>query len=218
MHFEFLVEDVSGKRALDLLVPKLIGEQHTFEVHAYKGIGRIPKNLNAKSDPSKRILLDRLPQLLKGYGRTFHGYGNNFNAVLVVVCDLDDKCLKDFRNELLAVLANCDPVPTTRFCIAVEEGESWLLGDKEAVKMAYPTAKTTVLDSYTYDSICGTWEKLADAVFLGGTTALSALGWQRVGAEKSAWAINISPHIRIDANQSPSFKYFVLKLRELLDQ
>ena len=45
MHFEILVEDQSGKKALDILIPKLIGLEHTFKVHSYKGIGRIPKNL-----------------------------------------------------------------------------------------------------------------------------------------------------------------------------
>ena len=46
MHFEILVEDLSGKKALDILVPKIIGDDHSFRVHPYKGIGRIPKNLN----------------------------------------------------------------------------------------------------------------------------------------------------------------------------
>ena len=61
MHFEILVEDQSGKKALDILVPKMIGNEHTFNVHPYKGIGRIPKNLGKKADASKRILLDQLP-------------------------------------------------------------------------------------------------------------------------------------------------------------
>jgi len=43
MHFEILVEDQSGKKALDILVPKIIGDRHTFKIRAYKGIGRIPK-------------------------------------------------------------------------------------------------------------------------------------------------------------------------------
>ena len=30
MHFEILVEDRSGKTMLDLLIPKIIGDQHTF--------------------------------------------------------------------------------------------------------------------------------------------------------------------------------------------
>jgi hypothetical protein len=31
MHFEILVEDLSGKRALDILVPKIIATEHTFQ-------------------------------------------------------------------------------------------------------------------------------------------------------------------------------------------
>ena len=33
MHFEILVEDQSGKKALDILIPKLITNAHTFKVH-----------------------------------------------------------------------------------------------------------------------------------------------------------------------------------------
>ena len=31
MHFEVLVEDQSGKKALDILIPKIIGDQHSFD-------------------------------------------------------------------------------------------------------------------------------------------------------------------------------------------
>ena len=30
MHFEILVEDQSGKKALDILIPKIIGDDHTW--------------------------------------------------------------------------------------------------------------------------------------------------------------------------------------------
>ncbi|MDR3176930.1 MAG: hypothetical protein LBU06_10435, partial [Desulfovibrio sp.] len=39
----------------------------------------------------RRILLDQLPRLLNGFGRTFAGYGDSYKAVVIVVCDLDDK-------------------------------------------------------------------------------------------------------------------------------
>lgn len=100
MHFEILVEDQSGKKALDILVPKIIGEGHTSFVHSYKGIGRIPKRFAASGDVSKRILLDQLPRLLRGYGKTFANYPTNSPAAVILVCDLDDKCLKAFRQEL----------------------------------------------------------------------------------------------------------------------
>lgn len=215
MHFEILVEDQSGKRALDILVPKMVGNGHTFNIHPYKGIGRIPKKLQANSNASKRILLDQLPKLLRGYGNTFANYPKDYHAAVILVCDLDDKCLKSFREELFSTLDSCHPKPKTRFCIAIEEGESWILGDIPAIKSAYPNAKDAILKKYVNDSICGTWECLADAIFHGGSAALSSKGWQTVGAEKSVWAEKICPHMDVTNNVSPSFVYFREKLTEL---
>ncbi len=83
MHIEILVEDASGEKLLDAVLPKLLGEQgdpHTWRVHSYKGIGRIPKNLKPGTDANKRILLDRLPAALRGYGKT-----PGIDAVVVVL-------------------------------------------------------------------------------------------------------------------------------------
>lgn len=211
MHFEILVEDQSGKKALDILVPKIIGNRHTFKIIPYKGIGRIPRNLRSNTDASKRLLLDQLPKLLRGYGRKFA----NYPTAVIVVCDLDDKCLKTFRQQLFAVLNACHLKPETRFCIAVEEGEAWLLGDIPAIGKAYPKAQDHVLNRYQNDSICGTWELLADAVFVGGSAALKSKGWRAIGREKSAWAESIAPQMNVDNNASPSFCYFREKIREL---
>ncbi|MFV8903881.1 hypothetical protein ABQ333_01295 [Serratia fonticola] len=212
MHFEILVEDQSGKKMLDILIPKIIDTTvHTFIVRPYKGVGRIPKNLMATGDASKRILLNELPRLLRGYGKSFI----NYPAAVIVVCDLDDKCLKAFRAELYNLLDACNPRPETRFCIAIEEGEAWFLGDIAAIKAAYPKAKDAVLRAYVHDSISGTWERLADALYHGGAATLSAKGWQAVGTEKSLWAERISPHMDITNNLSPSFVYFREKLCEL---
>lgn len=213
MHFEILVEDQSGKVALDILVPRIIGDKHSFDVKSYKGVGRIPAKMNVSVDASKRILLSNLPRLLAGYGRSWQEYP----AVVIVVCDLDNKCLKNFRAELIELLNSCNPRPETRFCIAIEEGEAWFLGDIQAIKQAYPKAKDAVLNVYDSDSICGTWERLADAIYKGGSQQLSRLGWQSVGAEKSVWAEKITPYMDLDNNTSPSFNYFLGKLRELAE-
>jgi len=215
MHFEILIEDISGKTALEILIPKIISDEHTFYIHSYKGIGRIPQGLTPSSDPKKRILLDQIPKLIQGYGNTFAGYPPNYSAVLVIVCDLDNRCLSNFRGELFACADKCVTKPKTYFCIAIEEGEAWYLGDIDAIKTAYPKAKDAILNSYVNDSICSTWERLADAIFLGGAQSLSKLGWQAVGKEKTAWATNISPYMNVDINQSPSFCYFREKLRSL---
>lgn len=216
MHLEILVEDQSGKKMLDILVPKIIDEaEHTFIVRAYKGIGKIPKNMRTAKDAATRQLLDQLPRLIQGYGKTFASYPNAYSAAVIVVCDLDHQCLKAFKAELESIAAQCNPAPTTRFCIAIEEGEAWLLGDMNAVKSAYPKCKQDVLDTYRNDSLCGTWEKLADAVCHGGAKKLSAQGYQKTGEEKSSWAEKIAPNMDVERNNSPSFCYFRDKLRDL---
>lgn len=217
MHFEILVEDISGKTALDILIPKIINtEEHTFNIHSYRGIGHIPKNLKPGTDAKKRILLDQLPRLVQGHGKTLTQYPSDCPAVLMVICDLDNKCLSTFRRELLDLVDRCNSKPKTQFCIAIEEGEAWYLGDLSAVKTAYPNADDKVLNSYVNDSICGTWEKLADAVFPGGARSLSQLGG--IGKEKSNWAKNIAPYMDVDNNLSPSFCYFRDRLRHLGSQ
>ncbi|NBK26214.1 MAG: hypothetical protein EOM68_29885, partial [Spirochaetia bacterium] len=112
-----------------------------------------------------------LPRLLQGYGKK-----HDPQLTVVVVCDLDTRCLKQFRQELDRVLRQCAPRPGARFCIAVEEMEAWFLGNNEAVLKAYPKAKTAVLKTYRNDDICGTWERLADAVYPDGAKALKKKG------------------------------------------
>jgi hypothetical protein len=212
MHFEVLVEDQSGKKALENLIPKIIGhEQHTLMFRAYKGIGHIPKNLKAASEAKRQTLLGKLLPMLKVYGKSFSAY----QAAVIVVCDLDKKDKETFLNDLLSILHACDPEPNTRFCLAIEEGEAWLLGDIAAIKAAYPRAKDSVLHRYVNDSICGTWELLADAVYPGGCKALTAKGSRAVGAEKLQWAEKIPPHMVASRNASPSFEYFRTQLLEL---
>lgn len=214
MHLEILVEDASGEVLLNALLPKIIGENgqpHTWRIHPYKGIGRLPKDLRSKTDPSKRVLLDRPHSILSGYGKSLPAHG----AAVLVVVDSDDRDCRAFKRELVAVLNRCRPQPRALFRIAIEETEAWLLGDRDAVAKAYTRAKTSVLDSYGQDSVCGTWEKLADAIFPGGSDALKAKGYPRIGEEKSAWARQIGALISVAANKSPSFQVFrsgVLKL------
>jgi hypothetical protein len=205
---------MSGKIALGSILEKILGperQDHTYRIISYKGIGRIPKDLRGTTDPQKRILLDRLPKLLRGYGKSFQ----NFPAAIVVVVDLDDKNCLTFKQELVNILSGCNPQPTTLFRIAIEEGEAWLLGDHNAVKAAYPRAKDQVLNAYEQDSICGTWEKLADAVYPGESQKLKQLGWPHTGRAKCEWAKNIAPHLDVDLNQSNSFQVFRDGIRKL---
>ncbi len=93
MHIEFLVEDSSGKALLANIIPKILGpygNPHTWRLIEYKGIGRIPRDLGGKADPQKRILLDQLPRVLRGYGRT-----PGIDAVAIIL-DCDDRDCRKF--------------------------------------------------------------------------------------------------------------------------
>jgi hypothetical protein len=60
MHLEILVEDQSGKRLLEHLVPKIIGDHgspHTWRLISYRGIGVIPKGIRGVTEAKNRILL-----------------------------------------------------------------------------------------------------------------------------------------------------------------
>ncbi len=210
MFFQILVEDRSGEELLKIIVPKIIGTDDLFEIKPYKGCGRLRLDLPPGSDPSKRQLLDQLPKLLDGFGKTWSKSG--YEATLVVVCDLDARNAEEFLHDLEATLKRCKYPPKTHFCLAIEEGEAWLLGDIPAILKAYPNAKKNVLNCYQNDSICGTWETLADALYKGGAKALKKESWFVVGKEKSEWAKKIAPYMTVEDNLSPSFQDFRRKL------
>jgi hypothetical protein len=213
MHFEVLVEDLSGAIAIEALLQKIFGSatlSPTYRIHSYKGIGRLPRNLRGQTDPQKRILLDRLPQILQGYGRSLQ----NSDAVLVVV-DLDNRDCIQLKRELVGILERCHPKPNALFRIAIEEIEAWFLGDLVALKKAYPHATNSILNTYVQDSICGTWEKLADAVYPGGSIKLKAAGYPFIGEIKNEWAKRISPLLDLNHNISKSFQVFCDGVRRL---
>ena len=215
MHIEVLVEDSSGEKLLAQLLPQILGGQgapHTWRLKAYKGVGRIPKGLTAKADPAKRILLDQLPRLLQGYGNT-----PGIDAV-VIVLDTDRRDCKAFLQELKSLAESCNPAPPTLFRLAIEEMEAWYLGDRAALLKAFPRARREVLDRYAQDSVCGTWELLADAVHAGGAAAIKKAGWPLPGQLKHEWAEKIGPLMSLHQNASPSFGKFRDGLSRLIAQ
>lgn len=117
MHLEVLVEDQSGKVFLQSVLKDIVGNNDTFRVISYKGIGHIPKNLAKAIDANRRVLLNQLPKLLNGYGETFSHYPPGSKSGVVIVCDLDSKDRDDFLRELTAVLNACFHRPDTIFCL-----------------------------------------------------------------------------------------------------
>lgn len=213
VHFEILVEDQSGKILIENLLDRILGvdvHNHSWNIHSYIGVGHIPRNLDAETDPRKRLLLYQLPRLLRGYGRSLR----NFPAVVVVVVDSDDRDCVALKRELVNLLDHCDPCPNVLYRIAIEEMEAWLLGDLPAIRAAYPRTRNGILEGYVQDSICGTWEILADAMHSTGSAGLKNLGYPEVGKAKCRWAQEIAPHMDVENNRSRSFQLFRDSLRE----
>ena len=212
MRLEFLVEDSSGKAALEILIPRMLGHHsgHSWRVIHYRGIGRLPMGMKPNSDPAARALLNRLPGLLQGYAKSGVEVG------VIVVCDLDDRCLKAFRLELDTVLAKCHPAPATRFCIAVREMESWYLGDFAGLQKTYPRVSGRLPKRYPNESQHGTWEYLADLVLTGGAKSLRRNGGAAIWEQKHQWARQICPNLDLESNRSPSFQYFYGAVRGLV--
>ncbi len=212
MHIEILTEDSSGQRLLEYLLPKLIGphgDPHTWRLHTYRGIGRIPTGLSAASDPSKRILLTELPRLLRGYVNT------PWVDAVVVVLDTDHRDCATFLAELKTLAMSCGASHLVLFRLAIEEIEAWYLGDRSALLRAYPKARTRALEGYSQDAICGTWELMAETVHAGGAVAVKRAGWPLPGQLKHEWAERIGPLLDPESNQSPSFGKFRDGLRRL---
>lgn len=216
MHYQFLIEDQSSAVLIEEIMKKIKErkEDVSYNCKSFRGIGGFTKKNTVKETKSGKLLND-LATYLRGFNKTLSG----IPAVIMVILDNDDRDTVQFRTELEEVAEknkiNMDYV----FCIAVEEVEAWLLGDENAVMKAYPTAKSAVLRSYEQDSICGTWEKLADVVYPGGMQKMkkNKFSYIEIGKLKSEWAGNIGKYMELEHNCSPSFNCFIHEIQTRLD-
>jgi hypothetical protein len=126
-HLEFLVEEPSMEAFLRALLPRLLPEDRTFEVHPFQG---------------KDDLLNKLEARLRGYAQWLP---DEWRVVVVVDRDGDD-CMA-LKRQLDAIAVNAGLRTRTRVKsgkwqvvnrIAVEELEAWYFGDWEAVRAVYP--------------------------------------------------------------------------------
>lgn len=216
MNFEILVEGQCEKTVLSILMEKIVGpfkKPHTWKIHEHQGVGKLPVDPKSPTNKKDRTLLHNLPRRLQGYGKE-----EKPDDVIVVLVDLDDrKDCRAFKNELVALLMTCDPKPRCLFRIAIEELEAWFLGDREALKEAFPSASDQVLNTYIQDSQSGTWEKMAEALHPGGMAALVSKGKRSrvVLEQKIKWARKITPLMDVEKNISPSFVSFRDGLRKI---
>jgi hypothetical protein len=124
---------------------------------------------------------------------------------VVVLLDADRRDCVAFLTELRSLAASCGASHLALFRLAIEEMEAWYLGDRNAMQRAYPKARMRALDHYVQDSICGTWELVAEAIHPGGSRAVRQAGWPLPGQIKHEWPGRIGPLLDPEVNLSLSF-------------
>lgn len=213
MHLQFLIEDTSGEILIHKVMEKLRNEgaRFTYDCKAFRGIGGF-KGSGKASDIKTNRLLNDLTIYLRGFDKSFR----NYNACIFVILDNDKRDIEKFKQELEYHAALAMVSVDYTFCVAIEEIEAWLLGDEEALFNAYPNARESKYREYRQDSICGTWEFLADVVFKGGITKFKkeCPTYREVGKYKAEWAEKIGENMKLDGNKSPSFQFFIREVRK----
>lgn len=194
------------KDALDVLIPRLIGERAV--------------DIKIIDHGSKPRLLTDLPNRLSGYVRRL---ANEDIRVLVAIDRDDDDCtgLKQQLEEIataagLATKSNPDAAGGFRVVnrIVVEELEAWFFGDVPALCAAYPGVPDTLDRKKGFrqpDAITGgTWEKLLQVLQRAGHYRASERLPKCDVARKVATLMDPS------RNRSPSFRHFATGLEALL--
>ncbi|MBE9200315.1 MULTISPECIES: DUF4276 family protein [unclassified Nodularia (in: cyanobacteria)] len=196
MHIEFLVEELSMKEALQNLLPKILGETISFDIHPYQG---------------KKYLLAKLPHRLRGYKSWLP---DEDRIVILVDEDREDCKLLKERLENIAIDAGFITKAKASVGIgqnfqvlnriAIEELEAWFFGDIDALINAYPGISPNLEKQAKYrdpDLIMGgTWEALEKV--------LQRAGYHKGGLEKTRAAREISQYMNPSINSSNSFQIF----------
>lgn len=213
IYLEFLVEDKSGGLLLSRILESYqVSHGHiTYRINSFKGIGRLPSNCKVQNIKTQRLLTD-LPAYLKGFNKSLASFPGQ--KAIIVVVDNDKNDCQELKKALTNLVGSLDLEINIIFCLAIEEMEAWLLGDIDAIIKAFPHAKKSLLQNYQPDSIIGTWEYLADAIYSGGIKRLkrNSTSYYEIGEQKCLWADKIGAYLNLRKNRSPSFNYLLSKL------
>lgn len=175
---------------LSVLLPRLLADRATFDIHTYQG----------KSD-----LLRKLDGRLRGYAKWLP----QDHRIVVLVDRDDDDCvsLKLSLDDIAAraglnAKASGDPVWQIVNRIAIEELEAWFFGEWTAVRAAYPKLKANTVSKEAYrecDKIAGgTWEALE--------RVMKPHGYFTGGLRKVELAMSVGAQFNPAACVSPSFR------------
>ena len=211
MRVEILSEDRSGGVVLQRLTNCILKEytsEFTSYLRPHRGCGYWPTHPDEKPEPLAAGLLELLPAKLRAYDKVYAG-----TDIIVIVCiDSDEHDPEELMSRLKDTCRRYARDLSTVIAISVEEMESWILADKNAILLAYPDADLERLSEYEQDSICGTWEVLCDVLLREQSHRVKKIGYPAIGQYKATWAEKISKYMLPGNNVSPSFKKFELAL------
>lgn len=192
-HFVLLVEEPSMEAFLRALLPRLLPQDRSFEVHPFQG---------------KNDLLGKLEARLRGYAAWLPA-----DWRIVVVVDRDDEDCRVLKRHLESIARRAGLLTRTRAGhtpwqlvnrIAIEELESWYFGDWAAVRLAYPRASANVPRRQGFrdpDAIAGgTWQAFE--------RVMQAHGYFSGGLLKIETARAIGAHVDPARSRSASFSAF----------
>lgn len=214
LRIEALIEDRSGSIMLEYLLRDYFATRegpaipYELFMRPHKGLGQLPRDLHLRPGKHQYGLLNLLPAKLRAYDK----FLDHQNSLLLVVFDADEHDFVQMDARLERLNKTMAPGLPHVIAIAVEEMESWLLGDWHAILRAYPQANHQLYAKYEQDSICGTWERLAEIIMGNRARHLIKVGYPAVGEFKHRWAEEISPYLKVERNRSPSFRRFVKRL------
>lgn len=192
-HLELLVEEPSMEAFLRALLPRLLPQDRTFEVHPFQG---------------KKDLLGKLEPRLRGYAAWLPA-----DWRIVVVVDRDDEDCRALKRQLESIAQRTGLCTRTRAGnapwqivnrIAIEELEAWYFGDWAAVCAAYRRTSANVPRRQSFrdpDAIAGgTWEAFE--------RVMKERGYFKGGLLKIEAARVIGAHVDPARSSSNSFRVF----------
>jgi hypothetical protein len=196
-HFELLVEEPSAEAFLRELMPRLLPQGRTFQIHPFQG----------KSD-----LLAKLTGRLRGYANWLPE-----DWRIVVLVDRDQNECGGLKAELESIAAIAGLRTRTASQkwqlvnrISIEELEAWYFGEWDAVRSAYPRASTNLVGKRGFrnpDAIAGgTWEAFE--------RVMQKSGYFKGGLRKVEAARAIGARFTPDRCSSRSFTNFRAAIEE----
>jgi Domain of unknown function (DUF4276) len=201
VHIEFLVEDLSTREALLILLPKMLHSGTEYEIHAFRG---------------KQDLFSKLPSRLKGYAGWIPEEWR-----IVILVDRDNEDCQELKKKLEQFALDSGFITKTRQSnrqpfrilnrIMIEELEAWFFGDAQAILKAYPgipnfSQKAKYREPDAIQG--GTWEALE--------RELQKAGHFRGGLDKVEAARKIAKFMDPKINRSASFQVFYQGLLNLV--